>query len=71
MQEVAGLSVEPCQGETIIITVFDIKKSEVLFFVTYAVKTFANASNSIISHQSSLYQFVLLVLKISSQLSTW
>ncbi|MCH89894.1 hypothetical protein A2U01_0010798, partial [Trifolium medium] len=27
-QEIAGLSVEPCQGETIIITVFDIKKSE-------------------------------------------
>lgn len=33
-QEVAGLSVEPCQGgETIIITVFDIKKSEIPAFI--------------------------------------
>ena len=31
-QEVAGLSVEPCEGETIIVTVFEIKKTEVLAF---------------------------------------
>jgi len=30
MQEIAGLSVEPCEGETIILVVFEIKKTEVL-----------------------------------------
>ncbi|XP_004508188.1 uncharacterized protein [Cicer arietinum] len=29
-QEIAGLSVEPCQGETIIVTVFDIHKTQVV-----------------------------------------
>lgn len=29
-QEIASLAVEPCEGETIVVTVFEIKKSEVL-----------------------------------------
>ncbi|CAK8563723.1 unnamed protein product [Lathyrus sativus] len=32
-QEIAGLSVEPCQDETIIITVFDINKTEIPAFI--------------------------------------
>ena len=28
-QEISSLSVEPCEGETLIVTVFEIKKSEV------------------------------------------
>lgn len=38
MQEIAGLSAEPCQDETIIITVFDINKTEVISFLTFVVK---------------------------------
>lgn len=33
-QEIASLSVEPCEGETIIVTVFQIKKSEVVAYST-------------------------------------
>lgn len=32
-QEISSLSVEPCEGETLIITVFEIKKSEVPSFI--------------------------------------
>ena len=28
-QEISSLSVEPCEGETLVVTVFEIKKSEV------------------------------------------
>lgn len=53
MQEIAGLSAEPCQDETIIITVFDINKTEVISFLTFVVKFVLhmhNASNPIIFH---------------------
>lgn len=33
LQEIAGLSAEPCEGEVIVVTVFDIKKTEVLTFL--------------------------------------
>ncbi|KAI4338305.1 hypothetical protein L6164_016647 [Bauhinia variegata] len=32
-EEIAALSVEPCEGETIIVTVFEIKKSEIPAFI--------------------------------------
>lgn len=31
-QEIAGLSVEPCDGEIVVVAVFKIKKTEVLSF---------------------------------------
>lgn len=34
-QEISSLSVEPCEGETLIVTVFEIHKSEVLFVHIY------------------------------------
>ncbi|CAI8610694.1 unnamed protein product [Vicia faba] len=36
-QEMAALSVEPFQDETIIVTVFDINKSEVMHFLNFVV----------------------------------
>jgi len=35
LQEIAGLSVEPCEGEIIILVVFEIKKTEVLSFQNF------------------------------------
>ncbi|KAJ7980312.1 Butirosin biosynthesis [Quillaja saponaria] len=32
-EEIGGLSVEPCEGETIVVTVFEIKKSEIPAFI--------------------------------------
>ncbi|XP_061349205.1 uncharacterized protein LOC133294534 isoform X3 [Gastrolobium bilobum] len=32
-EEIAGLSVEPCEGETILVTVFEIKKTEIPAFI--------------------------------------
>lgn len=43
LQEIAGLSVEPCEGETIMVCVFDIKKTEVLAFHIFQLFTLLTA----------------------------
>lgn len=61
LKEISSLSVEPCEGESLVVTVFKIQKSEVfiLFFTIYIPSLIKRKSDSIENHPHPVVIFLI------------